>query len=140
MKKLPLYLLTFLILLAIMTGGYLAVPYFFDYSTPAVLKSYELVKDEERVRRHLLEYRGEAPGQETRFSFLEWGRNHPEDFIDILEGMELSERDRFCGLLGFAATDSGQDSEFEAAFSSYDSECLRIIRREISNNRSYQQR
>ncbi len=123
--------------MTIVITGYLVVLYFFGGTTTVVLKSYEVIKNEEIVRRHLLEYRGEAPGHETRISFLSWGIQHPVDFINIAEGIEPSRRTQLCEILGFAATDSNQDPEFEAMFSGYDSECLRIIRIEITKNRSF---
>lgn len=133
------FLLTFLLLLLALVGFYLGSSYFFDGGTSAILKTYEVAKNEEIVRNHLLEYRGEAPGHETMIAFVEWGRQHKEDFISIVEGLDSPERKELCERLGFALTDSEQETEFEASFKDYDSECLQIIRSWIAINRTYQQ-
>ena len=137
MKKLPLYLLIFLILLAVVIGFYFAVPYLLDGSTGTILRRYEVTRDSEMVRNHLLDRRGEGEGMSTRIDFVAWGIKHPDDFIAITDGIELNQREQFCETLGFISTDSGQDRAFEAAFEKYDSDCLRIIKSEIIRNREW---
>ncbi len=139
MKKLPIFLLTFLLLLLALVGLYLGSSYFFDGGTSVVLRTYEVTKNEEIVRDHLLEYRGDAPGHETSIVFVGWGRQHKKDFVSIVEGVEPSKRKELCERLAFAVTDSGQETEFEASFKDHDSECLQIIRSWIAINRTYQQ-
>ncbi len=92
------------------------------------------------VGKHLLEYQGEADNHGTKINFISWGIKNPDDFVQTTEGFEGTEREKICGLLAFAATDGGADKAFEAAFQEYDTECFRIMRAEIAENREWQQR
>jgi len=140
MQKLPKYLIVFLTLLVILLSAYFLLLYVFDGSTTVVLKTYEVTKDKDMVRNHLLEYRGEAESHGARMNFVAWGMKTPADFVEISEGVDVFRKEQFCGLLAFAATDSGMDKDFEAAFEKYDTECLRIMRIKIAENREWQQR
>lgn len=135
MNKLPQYLLTLLVLFGLLAISYFAIIYFFDHSTSAVLKSYEQTKNAEPVRNHLLEYRGEAEGTETRIEFVSWGIKHPEDFISIVEGIANPKKGDFCKIIGFTVVDSGQKEEFEEAFREQGSECIEVIRSEMGEQK-----
>ena len=140
MKKLPLYLLTFFLLSAVVIVFYFAVPYLLNGSMTIVLRGYEVTGNAESVRNHLLEYRGEAEGHEMAIAFLTWGIHRPDEFVKIVEGTESSKKAELCSRLAFAATDTGLDEKFDAAFEDLDSECLRTIRTEILKSRNYQNR
>jgi hypothetical protein len=140
MRKLPKYLIVFLALSIILFGAYFLVLYIFDGSTTAILHTYKITKDKDLVRNHLLEYRGEAESHGARINFVVWGLKNPGDFVEISEGVDISRKAQFCDLLAFAVTDSGVEKEFEATFEKYDSECMRAMRTEISENREWQQR
>jgi hypothetical protein len=140
MEKLPKYLVVFAAVFVLLVCGYFLLLYVFDGSTSVILQTYEITRDKEMVRNDLLEYRGEGEGMTSRINFVAWGIHHPDDFVEITEGIDLIQREQFCELLGFTATDSGQDKAFEAAFEKYDGYCLRIIRSEIIKNREWQLR
>ncbi|MBP9665457.1 MAG: hypothetical protein KBD94_12630 [Pyrinomonadaceae bacterium] len=140
MKRLPIYIIVCVALAVFLLSGYFLILYIFDGSTSVVLKSYEFTGDAEVVRRHLLEYRSGGEAMSRTINFLSWGTKNQEDFILISEGLPSERKDEYCELLGFMATDSGQDRAFEAAFEPYDSPCLRLIRSGIAKNRESQQR
>lgn len=140
MQELPKYLIVFLTLLVILFSTYFLVLHVFDGSTTTILQSYTLTKDNELVRNHLREYRGEADGHETRIVFAEWGANNQQGFLDIVEGYGDVEKEHLCKAVGFAITDSAQDEKFEAAFSSYTTPCLQTIRVWIVESRQWQER
>lgn len=139
MKKLPVYLATFLILFVVVALVYFTIPYLFDGRIETVLQKYETTKNPEIVRTYLIS-RSEAQDHEARIGFIQWGRKHQDGFIEIVDGLDQSQRTNQCENLAFAATDSGQDLAFETAFQNYESECLRIIRLEMAKYRSFHSR
>ncbi len=132
--KWPIFLLTFFCLLIALISISYSLPYLFAASTAGVLRNYEAAKDEEAVRAHLLEYRGEAQGQETSIAFINWGMEHPDDFIFIVDGVDPAMRDQLCERLGVALSGTQKVKEFGAAFNTRDSACLRIIRSRIATS------
>ena len=133
MSKLPKFLLIFTLLSVGLVAVLLGVPFLFDESTASVLGAYERTKNAEAVRIHLLKYRGEAEGSETRIEFVSWGIEHPDEFIEIVEGIEPPHKSRFCKNIAHAVYDIGTADEFESAFADRDSECLRIVRSAVSS-------
>lgn len=87
-----------------------------------VLRDYESTADNEAVVKYLLKTRGEADTHGNYIEFVHWGLNSPEDFIKIIESGTPAEKARLGQLIGFAASDSSQDDEFELAFKNFDSE------------------
>ncbi|MGB7210975.1 MAG: hypothetical protein WBD27_20140 [Pyrinomonadaceae bacterium] len=137
-KRVGQFIAVFVVLAFLFSLVYFALPYFTHEDMQGTLREYEIKRDEETVRKYLLKTRGEADAHGNYIEFVHWGINSPEDFIKIIESGTPAEKARLGQLIGFAASDSSQDDEFEIAFKNFDSEALRIARTEINRSRSYQ--
>lgn len=116
---------------------YVGLPYFTQEDMRGTLREYKINGDEETVRKYLLKTRGEADTHGIYIEFVHWGIKNPEGFIEITESGTPEEKVKLGQLIGFAASDSSQDDEFELAFKNFDSEVLRISRTQINRSRSY---
>mgnify|MGYP003390018757 CR=1 FL=1 len=135
------YFLMFSILAALLAVFLnLGFNYVFDDGMTYRLSEYAISRNEDTVREYLLTYRGEADGHNDAIIFLDWGIKHQKDFVKIVEGVGSAQKAHLCERIGFAATDSGQDDDFEAAFRYDESECLTTIRSEIESNRIFEQK
>lgn len=137
LKKIGRFLAIFVVLTFLSSLVYFGLPLLTHEDMQGALREYEINRDEETVRKYLLETRGEADTHNNYIEFVHWGINNPKSFIKIIEFGKPDESAKLGQLIGFAASDSSQDDEFEVAFKNFDSEVLRIALTEISRSRSY---
>jgi hypothetical protein len=96
-----------------------------------LLRKYERVKDPKEIRAWLLDYHGEADGQEVMYSFVAWAISNPDGFIAITDGFTDDEQKIFAERFSDAIYQSSSVEEFKNAFKGRQSKVLSMTLAEL---------
>jgi hypothetical protein len=99
--------------------------------TDRLLRKYERGKDPKEIRAWLLDYHGEAPGQQVMYSFVDWAISNPDGFIAITDGFTDDEQKIFVERLSDAIYQGSSVDEFKNAFKGRQSKVLSMTLAEL---------
>jgi hypothetical protein len=105
-------------------------------STNWILRKYKFTKSPREIRNWLLEYHGEAPGQEVFYAVADWSLTNQNDFISIIDGIESDKNENILQLMAIGIVDSQPVNKFEEAFKQFDSQELRELKTEVERIRN----
>ncbi len=100
-------------------------------ATEWVLKRRGFTRNSREIRTWLLTSGDGAIHQQTFYTFVGWGLTNQEDFIEIIEGVELSEQNRLIQHIAIGIVDSVIVDKFKDSFKSSDSQVIKKIETEI---------
>jgi len=134
-KALKIFIVLFLLLSIAISIAVLAPAKYFvarrsweiDYygdATRLEIRRYEITGRPNEIRSWLESPHDGAFGTVIAINILEWGLYHPDDFVYILEGINVERRDSVVEWLGWMVDDMRIADEFLEAFRTYSSPAI----------------